>query len=556
MSSRGVWLSCLVLTGCLSDWNDGWDRRDERQSPHRPGVHDSTSGRTYYVRPSGDDASSGADPEQSWKSVSRVNAQDLEPGDTVLFEGGARFSGTLELDASDAGDAASPVRIKSFGTGRATLDAASGHGIAIHDAGGFEIENLLITGGWDASAQSGNDGEGIFAVNSVPGHHAYYLRFTALEVSGFKLAGIGLHARPDDDSKNSGFGDVEIQGCSLHGNGDAGLLSDGPYTLEPGYSHRGLTVRDVRVFDQRGLKNKGQHTGSGIEISDAEDALIEGCVAHDNGEYNDHPQGGAYGIWTWDSDSVTLRSNESYRNRTQTVDGGGFDIDGGVTKSIMQYNYSHDNAGPGYGAFQFTGARPFEDNVTQYNISQNDGLGHLLYDGNGDMGKLTIAQNVSYGATTSLTTYSGLSDIVLLNNIFYSTAEALADVYDGQGLTLQGNDYWAGDKAFHVRWNSGGATPVDYDSFEAYRDGTRNERFDGRDTGLCADPELSAAGSGGTLDDALQLRSLTMYQLEADSPLIDHGVDPTDFGAVVTDSDFFRQRSPNDAKDIGVAEAE
>ena len=38
-----------------------------------------------------------------------------------------------------------------------------------------------------------------------------------------------------------------------------------------------------------------------------------------------------------------IQYNESYGNRSQTVDGGGFTLDGGLTRSVLRYNYSHDN---------------------------------------------------------------------------------------------------------------------------------------------------------------------------------------------------------------------
>src|SRR5262249_33519542 len=142
-----------------------------------------------------------------------------------------------------------------------------------------------------------------------------------LEVRGFKLAGIGIHARRDDLEKNSGFDGVEIRDCEVHDNGDFGILSDGPYDYEhPGYSHANITLHGVRSHHNRGLANKGEHTGSGIVLSDVEGALIEHSIAHHNGELNDNDGGGGYGIWAWDSDRVTIQFCESYENQTMTAD--------------------------------------------------------------------------------------------------------------------------------------------------------------------------------------------------------------------------------------------
>ena len=84
------------------------------------------------------------------------------------------------------------------------------------------------------------------------------------------------------------------------------------------------------------------------------------------------PSGGPVGIWVWDANNALIQNNESHHNRTgSTADGGGFDFDGGVTNSVMQYNYSHDNAGPGYGVYQFRG-EALNGFTVRYNVSAND----------------------------------------------------------------------------------------------------------------------------------------------------------------------------------------
>ena len=59
----------------------------------------------YYVSSGGSDANSGTSLGDAFASISRVNTLDLEPGDRVLFEGGASFSGTLEVSDQDRGAA-------------------------------------------------------------------------------------------------------------------------------------------------------------------------------------------------------------------------------------------------------------------------------------------------------------------------------------------------------------------------------------------------------------------------------------------------------------------
>ena len=190
------------------------------------------------------------------------------------------------MDHDDAGSASAPVRVGSFGDGRATLQAGDASGIVITDAAGFILEHLIVAGGWDANAQTGNTGEGVLATrNVVDGSRSHsrarFLRMHDLEIHGFKLAGIGLHAQPSDASKPGGFEDVEISDCDVHDNGDFGISSDGPFSAGPGYSHASVRIRRVRSYANRGLVGKGSHTGSGIVLSDVDGALIEGIGRRD-----------------------------------------------------------------------------------------------------------------------------------------------------------------------------------------------------------------------------------------------------------------------------------
>src|SRR5206468_751201 len=127
---------------------------------------------------------------------------------------------------------------------------------------------------------------------------------------------------------------------------------------------------------------------------------IERCVAYNNGAACNNPGGGPMGIWTWDSNNITIQYNESYANRcgTGSRDGGGFDLDGGVTNSVMQYNYSHDNYGAGFLLFQFASARPYGNNIVRYNITAND------------------ARNFHYGGI-----YMGGGSAVINNQIYNNT---------------------------------------------------------------------------------------------------------------------------------------
>ncbi|GAA4920200.1 right-handed parallel beta-helix repeat-containing protein [Nonomuraea thailandensis] len=75
-----------------------------------------TAGTTYYVDSrGGDDAADGTTAATAWKSLEKVAAAELKPGDTVAFKRGGSFTGPLKLEAN--GTAAQPITVKAYGSG-------------------------------------------------------------------------------------------------------------------------------------------------------------------------------------------------------------------------------------------------------------------------------------------------------------------------------------------------------------------------------------------------------------------------------------------------------
>jgi len=86
------------------------------QCPSAEGPADGAVGpRTFYVdSETGQDSRDGQSPEHAWRSVDRVNAAELKPGDTVRFKCGGTWRGSL-IPAS--GDETASVTYTSFGQG-------------------------------------------------------------------------------------------------------------------------------------------------------------------------------------------------------------------------------------------------------------------------------------------------------------------------------------------------------------------------------------------------------------------------------------------------------
>ena len=352
----------------------------------------------YYISPFGKDSNSGISQNHPWQSIKRVNATQFLPGDSVLFQGNQTFKGNLTLSVADKDTVDQHVTFGSYGDGNAIIDAGIGAGLYAKNIGSVRIVDLNFVG----TGAEQNTSSGISFVNTLPeSRKLKYIHIENVNIGGFRYAGVSIAAQPVDDGW-CGFNQVKITHAVVHDNGDAGINLIGNWNPEEtGYSHSDIYIGKCRVFKNFGIPGKGSHSGNGIVLGQVDGATIEHCVVYENGVLNDCDVGGPIGIWTWDSNRVLIQMNESHHNRTSSnKDGGGFDLDGGVRNSIVQYNYSHDNDGAGFLLAQFDGAKSFHNNVIRYNLSENNGQRntyggvHLWSTGsNGGIRNTTIYQN-------------------------------------------------------------------------------------------------------------------------------------------------------------------
>lgn len=415
----------------------------------------------YYVSLLGNDSNTGASETQPWRSIDRVNAAQLLPGDSVWFKADHTFTGNLCLTKvnHNSRHPESVITIGSYGSGRATIDADCGNGFVARNIGGVHLVNLNFVG----AGASKNTGSGISFINTLPaGVKLSDIRVHRVDVSGFKYSGVNLVAQPTDRSW-SGFHNVKITNTTSHDNGDAGISCIGAWNPnQKGYAHADFYIGNCSTYRNAGVPGKGSHSGNGIVLGQVDGAIIEHCRAYENGYLNDYEGGGPVGIWVWDANRVVIQFNESHHNRTGSrKDGGGFDLDGGVTNSVVQYNYSHDNDGAGYLLAQFAGARPFYGNVLRYNLSVNDGRRnryggiHLWSTGaNGGITDTTVYENSIYTAQSADgnpaavdCSSDGIRNIRFYNNCFQTDGKAVSVRGEtNQDTIFEGNTFGANYK--------------------------------------------------------------------------------------------------------------
>ncbi|HYG76121.1 MAG TPA: right-handed parallel beta-helix repeat-containing protein [Planctomycetota bacterium] len=351
----------------------------------------------FFLRTTGNDEHDGRSEASAWKTPARAAQQTFSPGDRLTLESGAEFIGGLNLNISDGGNAEKPVLISSSGEKPATILSGDSDGIFIQDSG-VAVRNLIFKGSGLQNQKVGirmyNDRNGADKRAGV--------RIEKCQVSGYGRAGIYIESSPEDKSA-TGFKNVLIEDCTVSECRNYGIWSYGPEQPRGSwkYAHEDITVRRCEVFNIPGDPQKhDNHSGNGILIGSVDRALIEYCCAHHCGSKNGSHDGGPVGIWSYCGRDVVIQYCEAYANRAgvKALDGGGFDLDGGMTRSILQYNYSHDNDGAGYLIYSYKNApHEFKDNIVRFNISINDGrrgeYGGIAVGHHGDQNINTLLHN-------------------------------------------------------------------------------------------------------------------------------------------------------------------
>ena len=193
---------------------------------------------------------------------------------------------------------------------------------------------------------------------------------------------------------------------------------------------------------------------------------------------------------------------------------------------IRSYNIiSHNNEGAGYGLYEFGAAKPWENNIVRYNISQDDGIltsgsvGIWTNEAGGVMRNCQIYNNTFYNSQpdgNNIALYDNYPGYVFYNNVFVYNGTLIADEKALKDELFQGNLYWNlnGDK-----------TLFGFDGLDEWAAATGNETVGDEIIGLFQNPMFSAAGSLEVTDpEKINAESLRPYFPMEGSSLIDGGL--------------------------------
>ncbi len=434
----------------------------------------------------------GSSPGTAWRTITRVNAESLGPGDraTTNTGSGINFFNDLPGDTKLQSVRISDVVVKGFGQ----------YGIAIggwNGASGFADVSVTRAD----LHHNGRAGLITYGPPFPPGAPSYANRDVAVSY----VRAYNNYGDPDDLVRNSGSG------------------------IALGSVHNGSIERSV-AHDNGGLC-RANECGVGIWAYDSTGITIQFNLSYGN-ETGGTTDGDGFDLDQNTANSV-VQYNYSYGN-----DGAGYLLFSAPPNVDHHSNTVRYNVSENDGRKNALGAISGGGNIYDDAIYNN-----TVYLSAPFVGRPPAVLFVSVGG-----------GVTVRNNIFY-VADGLpmiaAPKLDRDSLLFQQNDYFSPLRWFEVDWGS-----QVYTGLRSWRTATGQEGLDGSPTGLTVDPRLVAAGAGGALRDADRLSDLVAYRLRDDTPLLRVGLDlASRFGIDTGGRDYFGVPVPSGkGPEIGASE--
>lgn len=309
--------------------------------------------RCFYVDSSNNKHIADGSREYPFKTLDDLRNVQFLPGDSIFLSGNQTLNGSIQISGIKASPDL-PVVITSYGEGQSEIYSDASSAIILDACEHIHIKDVAVKG---KGRKNGNQGSGIEVIDSRG------VQINDVEASGYLMDGIRI----------IGGENIRITHAYVHDNGYNGIEVTGRPGEKPLCNvYVGYCVAENNPGCPAILDN---HSGSGILVGYASHVIVEYCEAMENGWDMPRSGNGPVGIWGYETDYLTIQYCYSHDNKTSGKgnDGGGFDFDGGITHSLMQYNLSVNNEGAGYGLFQYGGASEWSNNVIRYNVSIDDG---------------------------------------------------------------------------------------------------------------------------------------------------------------------------------------
>jgi hypothetical protein len=332
----------------------------------------------YYFDPvAGNDSNAGTSPEHAFKTLGRIKALKIAPGDSILLKSGALF--TEQFYISCKGDSAKPIVVGKYGGDERPHvkgDASNMQAVHIFNSENIVVRDLEVSNK-GTEPVDGLNGVLVELLNYGTAKNITLDNLFVHDVYGMLVRenkgggnGIKIENFHDEktDSISSRFDELLIQNCYVKNCQRNGINMWGNWIRKKWNPNLHVVIRH-NVID--GVP------GDGIVPVACESPLVEYNIMK-NSPRTLPASEACDGIWPWSCDNAIVQYNIVSDHKSQ-VDGYGFDSDWNSTNSIFQYNLSYNNDG-GFLLLCNSGGWPTDwsigniGTIVRYNISINDGL--------------------------------------------------------------------------------------------------------------------------------------------------------------------------------------
>lgn len=502
----------------------------------------------YYVDDAtGNDFYSGNSTSYPFKTLSRLNALTLDPGDSIFLKGGQTFIGGISKTFTGDSDR---VTIRNYGTGKPTIyldNASAGIKFNFSKKLVLNILNVKILGKYNSTDTTGGNSlaYGISMVSNIANtiSATNKLIIDSCEISNVLLHGINVQTT--DVTRKI---DISITATQIND-----IRTRGIYIAGVWYSN--VNIVNNKIFNIRG---NASSLGQAIKFELCKNANVNRNLIYNIGDLATTTYGNGVGMAV--SKNIYVSYNEIYGIKSLSGgDGDPIDFDWGSDSCIAEYNYVHnsdgfllisDNAGsfaPYYSTYYPSfdarlDSSSSDHNIIRYNLVKNCGLntaggagsivlygnnpryppnGNKIYNNTIVQKKLSDTTKRPYGIAI-LTTRTDSTKIY--NNIIIGDSAKtirIDTITNQNGLVLKNNNYWSRSNNYY-RFKWGGTVYTDLDAWIA---ASSLETTGGSKVALKFNPLLNNPFTNrDTINNAYAIDTLTNYKFQDASLMRNLGI--------------------------------
>ena len=564
------------------------------------------NGTTYYVDSNGgNDSNEGTSEGKAFKTLDKVNALDLEPGDTVLLKKGSVFEDqALTFTKEDSGTAEAPVKVSTYGEGNRPQINTNGHGlwelnygtpldnqnhkwkgtvsssILIEDAEYLEIEGLELTNDRNSATDTEKDKAyndayamdrtgvaGVAKDNGTVDHivlNDLYIHNVTGNVYNKHMTNGGIYfivAKPTNEGE-TGIARYNLDTVNRWGIAvgytyqwrqfTTGALSDATMAkyassnvvIENNYlNHVGGDAITTMYLDRPMVQyNVSENASEQINFKDySKNQPSLDANGNVNGTQGVGAGRVAAGIWPWKCKNAIFQYNECFRTLNASNGNGDGQPWDADYGDGTNYQYNYSH-GNTASTIMFCGGESI-NNTFRYNISQYEDMGPL--DPAGNSGNCQVYNNTFYikeGLNTIWHRSHGNGGPVdMENNIFYFAGNTPVTVND---WNPSGNKTFSNNLYYNVSTypNDANAVKVNAGTEVLVNPGS------GPDS-------VATDKSARRHEDPTATTVFDGYKLAENSPAINAGKVVVDRNGYTIDHDFFGHKITA-VPEIGAAESD